>query len=182
LRIAKDNPRWGERRIQGELLKLGHRVSNSTVRLILRRRGIGPASRRGGLSWGHFLRAQTNAVIACDFLTCDTALLGLLYVLIFIEIKSRRVIHCACTHKPDSAWVCQQARDVCLELQDLEMPISLVIHDRHSKFHSGFDAVLKAEGAKIALTPYQSPRANAVAERLVKTLRTECLDFLIIFG
>jgi transposase InsO family protein len=115
-------------------------------------------------------------------LTCDTVLLGLLYIVVFIEIKSRRVIHSACTYKPDSAWACQQARNLCLQLQDLEMPISLVIHDRDSKFGSGFDAILKDEGAKIALPPCQAPRANAVAERVVKTLRTECLDFLIIFG
>ena len=180
--MAKASPGWGERRIQGEMLKLGYRVSNSTIRLLLRRHRLGPAPRRGGLSWGQFLRAQTHAVLACDFLTVDTVMLGVIYVLIFVELKSRRVIFSACTHHPDSVWVCQQARNVCMELQDLEVSISALIHDRDSKFTQDFDAVFKAEGAKIALTPYRAPRANAVAERLVKTIRTECLDFLIIFG
>jgi len=182
LTLAQDNPRWGERRIQGELLKLGHRVSNSTIRLILRRHGVRPAPRRSSLTWGQFLRAQSSAIIATDFFVVHTALLGLLYALVFIEIKSRRVIFAACTSAPDSAGVCQQARNVCMELQDLEIPISAIIHDRDSKFTAQFDAVFKAGGANVALTPYRSPRANSFAERLVKTTRRECLDLLIITG
>ena len=182
LTMAKDNPRWGERRIQGELLKLGHRVSNSTIRLLLRRRGVPPALRRGGLTWRQFLRAQSSAIIAADFFVVDTALLGVLYALVFIEIKSRRVIFSACTDQPDSAWVCQQARNVCMELQDLELPISAIIHDRDSKFTSQFDAVFTAEGSQVALTPYRSPRANSFVERLIKTTRRECLDLLVIAG
>lgn len=182
LTMAKDNPRWGERRIQGELLKLGHRVSNSTIRLLLRRRGVPPALRRGGLTWRQFLRAQSSAIIAADFVVVDTALLSVLNALVFIEIKSRRVIFSACTYQPDSAWVCQQARNVCMELQDLELPISAIIHDRDSKFTSDFDAVFRGEGARVALTPYRSPRANSFVERLIKTTRRECLDLLVIAG
>jgi putative transposase len=182
LTMAKDNPRWGERRIQGELLKLGHRVSNSTIRLLLRRRGVPPALRRGGLTWRQFLRAQSSAIIAADFFVVDTALLGVLYALVFIEIKSRRVIFSACTYQPDSAWVCQQARNVCMELQDLELPISAIIHDRDSKFTSQFDAVFTAEGSQVALPPYRSPRTNSFVERLIKTTRRECLDLLVIAG
>lgn len=180
--MAKESPRWGERRIQGEMLKLGYRVSNSTIRLLLRRHRVGPAPRRGGLSWGQFLRSQTHAVLACDFFTVNSVLLDVIYVLIFVELKSRRLIFSACTYHPDSAWVCQQARNVGMELQDMDVTISALIHDRDSKFADDFDAVFKAEGAKIVLTPYRAPRANAVAERMVKTIRTECLDFLIIFG
>ena len=88
------------------------------------------------------------------------------------------MIFSACTYEPDSAWVCQQARNVCMEMQDLEIPISAVIHDRDSKFTSQVDAVFKAEGAKVALTPYRSPRANSIVERLIKTTRRECLDLL----
>ena len=182
LTMAKDNPRWGERRIQGELLKLGHRVSNSTIRLLLRRRGVPPALRRGGLTWRQFLRAQSSAIIAADFFVVDTALLGVLYALVFIEIKSRRVIFSACTDQPDSAWVCQQARNVCMELQDLELPIRAIIHDRDSKFTSQFDTVFTTEGSRVALTPYRSPRANSFVERLIKTTRRECLDLLVIAG
>jgi putative transposase len=180
--MAKDNPRWGERRIQGELLKLGHRVSNSTIRLVLRRHRVRPAPRRGGLSWGQFLRAQSSAVLATDFFVVDTALLGVLYALVFIELRSRRVIFSACTDQPNSAWICQQARNVCMELPDLEIPIGALIHDRDSKFTSSFDAVFEAEGAQVALTPYRCPRANAFAERLIGTTRRECLDYLIITG
>ncbi|HKW69761.1 MAG TPA: integrase core domain-containing protein [Candidatus Dormibacteraeota bacterium] len=182
LTMAKASPRWGERRIQGEMLKLAYRVSNSTIRLLLRQHGVGPAPRRGGLSWSQFLRAQADAVLACDFFPVDSVLLDVIYVLVFVELRSRRLIFSCCTHYPDSAWVCQQARNVCVELQDLDVPISMLIHDRDSKFTKDFDAVFKAEGAKIALTPFRAPRANAVAERLVKTIRTECLDFLVIFG
>lgn len=182
LTMAKASPGWGERRIQGEMLKLGYRVSNSTIRLLLRQHRVGPAPRRGSLSWSQFLRAQANAVLACDFFTVDSVLLDVIYVLIFVELRSRRLIFSACTHHPDAAWVCQQARNVCMELQDLDVPVSILIHDRDSKFTKDFDAVFKAEGAKIALTPFRAPRANAVAERLVKTIRTECLDFLVIFG
>lgn len=182
LTMAKDNPRWGERRIQGELLKLGHRVSNSTIRLVLRRRRVPPAPRRGGLTWRQFLRAQSSAIIAADFFVVNTALLSILYALVFLEIKSRRMIFSACTYEPDSAWVCQQARNVCMELQDLELPISAIIHDRDSKFTSDFNAVFRGEGARVALTPYRSPRANSFVERLIKTTRRECLDLLIITG
>lgn len=182
LTMAEDNPRWGERRIQGELLKLGLRVSNSTIRLVLRRRGVPGAPRRGGLTWSQFLRAQSSAIIAADFLVVNTALLGVLYALVFIEIKSRRVIFSACSYQPDSAWVCQQARNVCMELQDLEIRMSAIIHDRDSKFTSDFDAVFRGEGASVSRTPYRSPRANSFVERLIKTTRRECLDLLVIAG
>ena len=182
LTIAKGNPRWGERRIQGEMLKLGYRVSNSTIRSVLRRHGVPGAPRRGGLTWSQFLRAQSSAIIAADFFVVNTALLGVLYALVFIEIKSRRVIFSACTFEPDSAWTCQQGRNVCMELQDLEIPISAVIHDRDSKFTTQSDTVFKGAGAKVALTPYRSPKANSFVERLIKTTRRECLDLLIITG
>ena len=105
-------PRWGERRIQGELLKLGYRISNSTVRLVLRRHRLGPAPRCSGPTGSQFLRAHARAVLACDLLTVDSVRLGGLYVLVFLEIGSRRVIFCNATAHPDSAWVAQQARNV----------------------------------------------------------------------
>ena len=115
VRMATENARWGERRIQGELLKLGYRVSNSTIRKILRRHRLGPAPRCTGLTWSQFLRAHARAVLACDFLTVDSVRLDVLYVLVFLEIGSRRVIFCNATSNPDSAWVAQQARNVSWE-------------------------------------------------------------------
>lgn len=182
LRLGRENPRWGDRRIQGELLKLGFRVSATTIRGVLRRHRVPPAPRRSGPTWRQFLAAHAGAILACDFLTVDTALLGTLYVLVFLEIKSRRILYANCTAHPNSAWVTQQARNLSWQLNDLEMPIQLFIHDRDSKFVADFDNVLRAEGATVALTPYRCPRANAHCERVIKTLRHEALDWLIIFG
>ena len=152
VRMAGENSRWGERRIQGELLKLGYRVSNSTIRKILRRHRLGPAPRRTGPTWSQFLRAHARAVLACDFLTVDSVRLGVLYVLVFLEIGSRRVIFCNATSHPDSAWVAQQARNAAWELEELKIPIKVLIHDRDSKYSSDFDAVFSAAGTKIART------------------------------
>ena len=164
LRLGRENPRWGDRRIQGELLKLGYRVSASAIRGILRRHRVPPAPRRVGPTWRQFLAAHAGAVLACDFLTVDTAFLGTLYVLVFLEIQSRRILYVNCTAHPNSTWVTQQARNLSWGLSDLGSPIQLFIHDRDSKFVSDFDKVLRSEGAKVALTPYRCPRANAHCE------------------
>lgn len=182
LDIARANPRWGDRRIQGELLKLGYRVSVTTIRGILRRNRIPPAPRRDGPTWAKFLRAHAGAVLACDFFTVDTVLLKTLYVLVFIEIHSRRVLYARCTAHPNSAWVTQQARNLTWALNRLESPVELFIHDRDRKFVDDFDRVLRAEGAQVVLTPYRWPRANAHCERVIKTFRHEALDWLIVFG
>ena len=181
-RLARENPRWGERRLQGELLKLGCRVSNSTIRGLLRRHQLGPAPRRTGPTWGQFLRAQAGAVLACDFFTVDTALLGTLHVLVFLELRSRRLVFANCTAHPDSAWVVQQARNLSWELQELQIPITLLIHDRDAKFTADFDRICTAIGATVARTPFRCPRANAYCERVIQTLRHECLDWLVIFS
>ena len=180
--IATENSRWGERRIQGELLKLGYRVSNSTIRKILRRYRLGPAPRRTGPTWSQFLRAHARAVLTCDFLTVDSVRLGVLYVLVFLEIGSRRVIFCNGSAHPDSAWVAQQARNVSWELDELKIPIKVLIHDRDSKYSSDFETVFSAAGIRIARSPFRSPRANAPCERVLGSLRRQCLDSLIILG
>ncbi|HEV2036242.1 MAG TPA: integrase core domain-containing protein [Candidatus Dormibacteraeota bacterium] len=182
LRLGRENPRWGERRIQGELFKLGYRVSATTIRGILRRHRIPPAPRRDGPTWAEFLSAHAGAILACDFFTVDTVLLRTLYVLVFLEIGSRRILYANCTANPNGAWVTQQARNLSWELTQLDAPIQLAIHDRDAKFANEFDQVLRAEGARVALTPYQCPRANAHCERVIKTIRHEALDWLLIFG
>jgi putative transposase len=176
--MAKDNPRWGYVRIQGELRKLGIRVGASSIKRLLAREGLGPAPRRG-LSWGEFLRAQADGILACDFFTVETAFLKTLYVLFFIEVGSRRLHVTAATRNPDGAFVTQQARNLCFRLDERDESLRFLIHDRDAKFCGPFDEVLRSEGMR---TPIRSPQVNAFAERAVKTLRHEALDWTLILG
>src|SRR5688500_16244481 len=120
LRLAQENPRWGYQRIRGELLKLGHTVSATTIRSLLRRRGVPPAPRRAGLSWRAFLRAHAAGVLACDFFTVETLRLQTLFVRFFIELQTRRVFLVGCTEHPSAAWVTQQARNLVWHLDEAE--------------------------------------------------------------
>ena len=180
LRLARENPRWGYQRIAGELSKLGISVSPSTVRRLLAGAGLGPAPRRSGPSWREFLHAQASSVIACDFFTVETAFLRRYYVLFFIELHSRRVHLAGSTAHPGGRWVAQQARNLVFA-PGLENT-SFLIHDRDSKFLASFDDAFRSEGVKVILTPFQAPQANAHAERFVRTVRAECLDWLLILG
>ena len=180
VRMARENPRWGYRRIQGELRKLGHDVAASTIRAILRAEGFGPAPRRAGPGWREFLKAQAKGIVACDFFTVETAWLRTLYVLFFIELGSRRVTFAKATANPDSAWVTQQARSVFLDVP--RHPIGFLLRDRDAKYSGPFDEVFRSEGARIVRTPFRSPKANAYAERWVRTVRRECLDHLLILS
>jgi putative transposase len=180
LRFARENPGWGYPRIAGELLKLGLRVSPSTVRRILLANRLGPAPRRSGPGWREFLRQQAASVLACDFFTVETISLRRFYVLFFIELESRRVHIAGCTTNPTGAWVTQQARN--LSFTDLFERVRFLIHDRDSKFSGAFDEVFRSEGIKVIHTPIRAPQANAYAERFVRTVRAECLDWLLIIG
>ena len=180
LRLARENPRWGYQRIVGELRGLGLSVSATTVRKILRQAGLGPAGERSGLSWRAFLRAQAASMLAVDFFTVETVSLQRLYVLFFIELGSRRVHLAGCTANPTGAWVAQQARQFAWTLQGRPSPFRFLIRDRDSKFTRDFDAVFRSEGIEIIRTPIRAPKANAIAERFVRTVRSECLDWLLI--
>jgi transposase InsO family protein len=180
LRLARENPRWGYQRIVGELLGLGITVSATTVRKILRQSGFGPAGERAGLSWRSFLRAQATSMLAVDFFTVETVSLRRLYVLFFIELGSRRVHLAGCTANPTGAWVTQQARQFAWTLAERPSPVRFLIRDRDSKFTRDFDAVFASEGIEIIKTPVRAPKANATAERFVRTIRSECLDWLLI--
>jgi len=181
VRMAKDNPRWGYVRIQGELRKLGIRVGASSIKRLLARVCLGPAPRRGP-GWSEFLRTQADGILACDFFTVETAFLRTLYMLFFIEVGSRRLHVTATTRNPDGSFVTQQARNLRFESDERAEPLRFLIHDRDAKFSGSFDEVLRTEGMRIIRTPIRSPKANAFAERAVKTLRHEALDGTLILG
>jgi putative transposase len=182
LRLAHENPRWGYQRIAGELIKLGFRLSPSTVRRLLASAGLEPAPRRGAvaLSWPAFLRRQAASMLACDFFTVETISLRRFYVLFFIELGSRRVHLAGCTTNPTGAWVSQQARN--LSFTGLFERTRFLLHDRDNKFTAAFDEVFRSEGIRVIHTPIRAPQANAYAERFVRTVRVECLDWLLILG
>ena len=178
LRLARENPRWGRRRISGELAKLGFVVSPTTVRRLMARAGLGPAPRRSSPGWREFLRAQATGIVACDFFTVESVFLRRYYVLFFIAHASRRVWLAGCTTNPTGAWVTQQARNLGLDMADES--IRFVICDRDSKYIAAFDEVFRSGGIRIVKTPVRAPQANAIAERFVRTVRVECLDWLLI--
>ena len=182
LRMARENPTWGYRRIHGELVGLGITLAPSTIWAILRRHGIEPAPRRADLSWSDFLRAQASAIIACDFLTVDTVWLRRLYVLFFIELASRRVYFGGVTANPNERWVTQQARNLVMTLAEQEQPVRFLVRDRDSKFTRSFDEVFRSERIRVIQTPVQAPKAKAHAERWAGSLRRECLDRILIVG
>ncbi len=182
LRLARENRGWGYQRIAGELRGLGLTVSATTVRKLLRQAGLGPAGVRAGLSWRQFLRAQAHSMLAADFFTVETVSLQRLYVLFFIELGSRRVHLAGCTANPSGAWVTQQARQLTWGLAERSTSVRLLIRDRDSKFTRDFDIVFRSEGIEIVRTPVRAPKANAVAERFVRTVRAGCLDWLLILN
>src|SRR5450755_3469951 len=182
VRLAKENPLWGYRRIHGELTKLGLAVAPSTVREILHAAGTDPAPRRSGPTWRQFLQAQAAGILAVDFLHVDTVLLRRLYVLVFIEHDTRRMHLGGVTSHPTGEWTVQQARNLALTLDERFGAIRFLIRDRGSNFTASFDAVFQATGARILRTAVQAPRMNAICERLVGTLRRELLDRVLILG
>jgi putative transposase len=180
VRLARENPGWGYLRIVGELRKLGITVSKTSVGTILRRHRLPPAPRRSGPTWGQFLKAQASGLLATDFFTVEAATLRRYYVLFVIEIE-RRVVHLlGVTANPDGPWVLQVARNLGSELEDAGHRFRFLIRDRDTKFTASFDAVLASVGIEAIHTPPASPRANAFAERFVRTVRVDCLDHLLV--
>jgi putative transposase len=178
VRLARENPRWGYQRIVGELAKVGIALSTTTVRRTLARSGLTPAPRRDGPTWREFLHAQAGGVLACDFFCVDTVLLRRVYVLFFIELTTRRIHVAGVTRSPHGAWVTTAGAEPAIS--GVIEPFSLLIRDRDAKFTGAFDTVLASEGIRTILTPVRTPVANAYAERFVRTIRYECLDWILI--
>ena len=184
VRLAQENPRWGYQRIVGELRKVGVKVSASSVRAILRRHGLGPAPTRSrkGPSWVEFLKAQAAGTVAIDFFSVDTVTLSRVYVLFLIEVETRRVHLLGVTAHPTGLWVRQAARNLLMDLEDRAERFRFLVRDRDTKFTAGFDAVFAGAGIEVLRIPPRAPRANAYAERWVRTVRSECLDWILIWN
>jgi putative transposase len=182
VRLARENPGWGYRRVQGELVGLGIKLAASTVWTILREEGVEPSPNRLETSWADFLRQQAASILECDFLTVDTLFLKRFYVLFFVELATRRVRVAGITANPDGRWVTQQARNLMMEPDDQGVRPRFLIRDRDGKFTRDFDDVFRSEGIQVIKAPVRAPKARAHAERWVGSLRREALDRLLIVG
>jgi putative transposase len=173
-RMARENPVWGEERIASELLvKLGIQVSPRTVRKYMPKRPHGQP--RGDQRWSTFLKNHAKAIVACDFFVVVTATFRLLYVFVVIEHASRRLARVDVTAHPSAAWTLQQLRDV-VGFDDAHR---YLIHDRDNIFAKHLDESIQALGLSVLKSPPSCPKANAICERVIGTIRRECLDWVI---
>ena len=179
-RVARENLLWGYRRIQGELAKLGIEVSATTIRRILQTKPRPGAKRE---TWRQFMRTQASSIIACDLFTVETVKLKTLHVLFFIELHTRRVLIGGVTDgAANVAWCSQIARNLSEARESRPVAVQYLVHDRDYRFGAMFDEVFKAEGVEILRTPWRAPKANAYAERFIRTVRGECLNRIMILG
>jgi putative transposase len=182
LRLTKENPSWGYRRIHGELLVLGIKVAASTVWQILTDAGIDPAPERASSTWAQFLRSQAEALLACDFFETLTLTGARIYVLVVIEHAHRRIRILGATPHPTAAWVTQAARNLVMDLENTGYRARFLIRDRDSKFFHLFDDILADTGIEIVLSGVQMPRMNSIVERWIQTCRYELLDRTLIWN
>ena len=182
LRLARENPEWGYRRIHGELAGLGVKIAASTVWEILKKAGIDPAPRRSALTWPQFLRSQAEAILACDFFTADLLDGTQAHVLAVIEHATRRIRILGITLHPTGEWTAQQARNLMMDLGEQAHRAKFMIRDRGSNYTAAFDAVLASAGIRTVLCNVRTPRMNAVAERWIGGCRRELLNRTLIWN
>jgi transposase InsO family protein len=182
LRLAKENPRWGHRRIQGELARLGHQIGASTVWEILTATGVDPAPRRSGQTWRQFLTNQAQGIVAVDFFHLDTALGNRLYALAFLEHGTRRLHITGVTTHPSRGWAAQQARNLAADLGTRVDSMRFLLRDRDDKYSPAFDAVFQAEEMAVLKSAPRAPRMNAYCERIIRTLRSEVCDHVLVLN
>jgi len=186
VRMARENSGWGYDRIVGALANLGHRLSDQTVKNVLRRHGIAPAPKRSQVtSWKDFLAAHMNVLAGCDFFTVEVLSwrgLATYYVLFFLHLETRRVHIAGITKHPDQEWMEQIARSATQESWGYLHACRYVLHDRDTKFCASFRSELATSGVKTIQLPAKSPNLNAFAERWVRSVKQECLSKLILFG
>ena len=179
LRLDTENPTWGYRRIHGEMRRLGNHIAASTVWQILRNAGREPTPNRTGPTWREFIGSQAHALVATDFFCVDSVALRRYYVLFFIEIDTRRVHLAGITTNPTGAWTSQAARNLTMTF---DKTIRFVTRDGAGQYTRSFDDVFAAVGASVITIPPGAPRANAFAERWVRTIRHELLDRTLIWN
>jgi putative transposase len=182
LRLVRENPAWGYRRVHGELLVLGVKVAASTVWEILHDAGIDPALERSSTTWADFLRSQAEALLACDFFETVTLSGAWLHVLAVIEHASRRIRILGATVHPTASWTAQAARNLVMDLEDAGGRARFLIRDRDRKFPGLFDVILADAGIDVALSGVRMPRMNSIMERWVQTCRRELLDRTLIWN
>src|ERR1039458_4447253 len=180
LRLARDNPEWGYRRIHAELAGPGVKVAAPAVWEILQANGTGPAPRRTGPTWSQFLRSQADAILACDFFTVDLLDGTQAHVLAVIEHATRRIRILGVTLYPTGAWTAQQARNLLMDLGEQTQRVKFMIRDRGSSFTAAFDAILADAGIRTVLCNVRTPRTNAIAERWIGGCRRELLDRALV--
>jgi putative transposase len=176
LRLARDNPSWGYRRVHGELAALAINVAPSTVWEILTTHGIPPAPHRDNLTWTTFLRSQAHAILAADFFDTRTLTGARLSVFAVIEHASRRVRILGATAHPTAAWTAQMARNLVMDLHDAGIAATYLVRDRDSRYTAAFDAVLADSNITTVKTGIRVPRMNSIMERWIRTCRAELLD------
>jgi putative transposase len=182
LRLARENPGWGYRRIHGELAGLGVKIAASTAWEILKKAGIDPAPRRSGLAWSQFLRSQAEALLACDFFAVDLLDGTQAYVLAVIEHATTRIRILGVTLHPTGEWTTQQARNLLMDLGEQAHRVRFMIRDRGSNFTTAFDGVLADAGIRTVLCNVRTPRMNAIAERWIGGCRRELLDHTLVWN